>query len=111
VFNRVLTNVGDAYHQSTGVFTAPVDGLYTFHLHFHGGSSNDTTLDIFSLLKGSIGFAYAEGHGMDPRETGVGSAVSHLTKGEEISVRHYYGDKSIWCSVFTSFSGMLIHAD
>ena len=32
VFDRVVTNVGDAYDQDTGRFTAPVNGTYQFNV-------------------------------------------------------------------------------
>ena len=30
VFNKVLTNVGQAYDESTGAFTCPISGIYVF---------------------------------------------------------------------------------
>ena len=30
VFNKVLTNEGEAYDESTGVFTCPISGIYVF---------------------------------------------------------------------------------
>jgi len=32
VFDRVVTNVGDAYDPETGKFTAPADGVYQFNV-------------------------------------------------------------------------------
>jgi len=32
VFDRVVTNVGNAYDQDTGRFTAPVNGTYQFNV-------------------------------------------------------------------------------
>ena len=31
VFDRVLTNHGSAYRNTTGIFRAPVEGVYAFH--------------------------------------------------------------------------------
>ena len=33
VFDRVVTNVGDAYDEDTGRFTAPVNGTYQFNVN------------------------------------------------------------------------------
>jgi len=32
VFDRVVTNVGDAYNPETGKFVAPADGVYQFNV-------------------------------------------------------------------------------
>ncbi|XP_038134322.1 caprin-2-like [Cyprinodon tularosa] len=45
VFGHVVTNIGNAYSPSTGLFTAPVRGVYhfEFHLYGHGSSSSPTS--------------------------------------------------------------------
>ena len=111
LFNRVLTNVGNGYDQKTGVFTAPFSGLYTFHLHFMGGVHNDST-DLGLYAGGEvIAVAFAEGENKDDNDQGSCTAVVHLLRGEEVSVKFYYGNPQIWGSRLTSFSGMLIHSD
>nr|KAG5712471.1 hypothetical protein BaRGS_011445 [Batillaria attramentaria] len=42
-FNHVLLNIGDNYNSSTGVFTAPFDGVYLFTLHIYAMSGGDRT--------------------------------------------------------------------
>ncbi|GLD74975.1 complement C1q-like protein 4, partial [Lates japonicus] len=37
VYNALIANVGDAYSASTGVFTAPVEGVYCFIFSYHAG--------------------------------------------------------------------------
>ncbi|XP_022625648.1 complement C1q-like protein 2 [Seriola dumerili] len=36
VFKRILSNTGNAYDQNTGIFTAPVNGLYYFSFSSYG---------------------------------------------------------------------------
>ncbi|XP_054891379.1 complement C1q-like protein 2 [Poeciliopsis prolifica] len=45
ILRNVVTNIGNAYNPNTGLFTAPVRGVYhfEFHIYGHGSSSNPTS--------------------------------------------------------------------
>jgi len=110
-FNRVVENTGDAYNNATGIFTVPISGLYTFHLHFMGGSHNDTSnLGIFAGTR-ELATAVAEGSLRDTDDQGACTAVAHLGQGQQVSVKLHFGNPDIWGSFVTSFSGLLVFAD
>lgn len=35
VFDQIMTNHGNSYRQSVGVFITPHNGMYQFHMHVH----------------------------------------------------------------------------
>ena len=45
-YNRILSNVGGAYHPSTGIFTAPYKGIYSISCSLLSETSNDVHLQI-----------------------------------------------------------------
>nr|KAG5693404.1 hypothetical protein BaRGS_009877 [Batillaria attramentaria] len=48
VFERTLINVGDGFDNSTGVFTAPFRGLYSFTLYIMGGTGQHDDIEVFA---------------------------------------------------------------
>ena len=45
-YDHILSNVGGAYHPSTGIFTAPYKGIYSISCSLLSETSNDVHLQI-----------------------------------------------------------------
>lgn len=106
VFEQVVTNVGNGYNNSVGMFTAPVEGIYVFsttlvsfhHINAHASFyRNADSLNIMFVSGGEAGY-----------DTTSATITLHLQKGDIITVRNgdvnvsYYGYKHC------SFSGFLL---
>ncbi|ROL46311.1 Complement C1q-like protein 4 [Anabarilius grahami] len=109
IFDKVLTNVGNAYNPVTGVFTAPVKGVYYFRYSGSAFASHDMGLSIF---KGTARFVssyeYNSGERNDQMSNG---AVMELDVGEEVHVRLWVG---CWIFVdrrynYSTFTGYLLY--
>ncbi|KAL2087485.1 hypothetical protein ACEWY4_016313 [Coilia grayii] len=60
VYRYVITNVGDAYNPNTGVFTAPVRGVYLFFVFLHAGGHASNTAGVSLHKNGDhVVIAYA----------------------------------------------------
>ncbi|KAK9956059.1 hypothetical protein ABG768_013815 [Culter alburnus] len=47
IYKKIYSNVGDAYNKSTGIFTAPVRGVYYFSFFYHCSVKNPTWLALY----------------------------------------------------------------
>ncbi|XP_048018943.1 complement component 1, q subcomponent-like 4 like [Megalobrama amblycephala] len=105
-YKKVFSNVGNAYDSNTGIFTAPVKGVYYFRFygHCHGG----TTMAI-TLLKN--GQNQCSVHDWKPDSNGNASngVVLTLEIGDKINTVLW---KDTWVyddpASYTSFSGFMI---
>ncbi|XP_070710626.1 C1q-related factor-like [Pempheris klunzingeri] len=107
VYNEVITNIGNSYNSGTGIFAAPVDGVYFFTFFYHAGGEHPSNL---TLVRNSDTIVTSTDHRScaDNADNGGNAAYLHLKRGDQVHVR-MEKSTTIWASdSHTSFSGHLI---
>lgn len=108
VFPLIITNVGNGYNPSTGVFTAPIEGEYVFFVNVQSYNTQCIYVDV--VLNGVTKvrtMAYSTGSN-DNYESGPNLAVLTLQKGNRVWVQRYSGQGYYIDGPITTFSGFLL---
>ncbi|XP_077366891.1 complement C1q tumor necrosis factor-related protein 3-like [Festucalex cinctus] len=104
VFKNVITNVGNGYDSNTGIFTAPVRGLY--FILFNGNVGNSGTLNAAVMKNGINMFAIYDSQGTFSSATNGMPLI--LEQGDKLWVT-MWANKSVFDqSRLSTFSGYLI---
>ena len=103
-FDMVQTNQGAAYDPATGVFTAPVSGLYVFLFSTHA---------MDAAHRGDV-YLHVDGHGQvfvnDREYMATGHAAFHLNGGDKAWVASNGDDRFVY-SFDTMFTAFLVNPD
>ena len=111
VFKLSLLNDGQAYNNRTGVFTAPVDGVYVFlaSLHGHGSKAGDAMVCVELLENGhQHAGAMTNAAGKNDYDSTSLHAVLRLTKGNRVWIRARTNENHLVQNRI-SFNGFLIY--
>ncbi|XP_053199470.1 complement C1q subcomponent subunit C-like [Scomber japonicus] len=107
IYKAVLTNIGGAYSESTGIFTAPVAGVYYFTFFYHAGGGHRVQL---LLYKNNENIARVDEHqsNTDTADNGGNAVFLQLQQGDQVYVSlnancHVWGGSNV-----STFSGFLV---
>ncbi|CAC5423614.1 unnamed protein product [Mytilus coruscus] len=105
-FDQVWTNNGNGYDPSSGVFTAPLAGLYHFAAVVMSVSDATLYLSLYHN-NAKITTSYITDKGY---KTGTFDVVLTLKKGDKVSIRSRQNSQSIFSNSnnYSTFSGNLI---
>ncbi|XP_016517237.1 cerebellin-1-like isoform X2 [Poecilia formosa] len=108
IYTRVITNVGNAYNQNTGIFVAPVRGMYYFSFFFHAGGGRIVRL---FLMKNSERILECSDHKTlnDGADNGGNAAFVELQQRDQVYVQLQPNTHVFGGSYTTTFSGFLLH--
>ncbi|XP_054914573.1 uncharacterized protein LOC129378290 [Poeciliopsis prolifica] len=107
IYRRVIVNVGNAYNQHTGIFAAPVPGIYYFTFFYHAGGSQLVNL---TLMKNNeiVVTVYDHKSSHDGADNGGNAAFLQLQQGDQVYVR-MSANSHVWQNDYiTTFSGALL---
>uniref|UniRef100_A0A673BB21 C1q domain-containing protein n=1 Tax=Sphaeramia orbicularis TaxID=375764 RepID=A0A673BB21_9TELE len=108
VYQTVMTNIGNAYNQHTGVFATPVSGTYYFTFFYHAGGVHPANLVLYKNDQ-IVARTYDYSTQQDPSDNGGNAVILQLQKGDQVFVR-MGANSHIWAHEhITTFSGFLIH--
>ncbi|XP_034412830.1 cerebellin 11 [Cyclopterus lumpus] len=107
IYKRVFSNTGDGYDQSTGVFTAPVCGLYFFSFSTYGYNTHVTGAIL--MKNGARQVSTYDGLAADGSD-GAGNAVAlQLVAGDAVHMELWDGGRVFDnLNGHTTFSGFLV---
>ncbi|CAB1326709.1 unnamed protein product [Coregonus sp. 'balchen'] len=106
VYRNIYSNIGNAYNPTTGIFTAPVRGLYLFRFYIYGGG--DSSVPTTAALHKN-GHQIASAHAVQA-SGGISSSngVSVLLEVGDVVNMHLWAGRKIYDDGYrhSTFSGM-----
>ena len=110
IFDSVITNIGDHYNRYTGIFTAPIAGIYVFSYSIASSSNLYIPVEIVRN-KGVVGSSMTRSHSIY-QHNAASTVVIQLSVGDVCFIRTSSSSTpsgNIYSSTYarSSFSGWL----
>ena len=104
LFDHVLTNMGNAYHAHSGIFTAPVNGVYVISVTIAGWKRSEDHIYVQMKQNGnSLCYVWVT------QDQSSQTLVLRLQKNDEIYLVNLRPSDVILGNTFSSFSGFLLY--
>uniref|UniRef100_A0A087YAM9 C1q domain-containing protein n=1 Tax=Poecilia formosa TaxID=48698 RepID=A0A087YAM9_POEFO len=108
VYTRVITNLGNAYNQHTGIFVAPVRGMYYFSFFYHAGGGHPVGLNLMKNNQVVV-LSSDQKTSSDGADNGGNAAFLVLQQRDQVYIQ-LYANRHVWGNSYsTTFSGFLLH--
>ncbi|XP_062615561.1 cerebellin-3-like [Saccostrea cucullata] len=108
IFDTVKLNEGNGYDKTTGIFTAPEDGVYTFSWAIASAGGKYFISEIAHNGK-PIAYSYSDGSGRTGYVTSSNTANIKMKKGDKAGIRAHNGyGKFALGGYYCTFSGFKI---
>ncbi|KAF7198799.1 complement C1q subcomponent subunit B-like [Nothobranchius furzeri] len=103
-FQRVVTNIGNGYDPETGIFTAPVKGLYFVHLTGMAGSSGELNAGVKKDTENMFSIYQKSG----TQASASNAMTLALEPGNRLSVHLWTGNTIVGHGRLTTFTVVLL---
>ncbi|XP_068581681.1 cerebellin-1-like [Cebidichthys violaceus] len=107
IYKRVFSNTGNGYDQSTGIFTAPVGGLYFFSFSTYG--YNTHVMGAMLMKNGARQISTYDGPTADGSDSSSNAVALQLAAGDKVHME-LWDNGRVFDNLngHTTFSGFLV---
>ena len=108
-FDKVITDIGDAYNSHGGLFIAPVSGIYVFSTSIMSYRNTNSHF-AFKRNDNIVTRMYYDGASLGAYDTTSVTIILQLNKGDDVAVVNLDLDTDIHGFYYSTFSGFLLQA-